>query len=176
MQVLKGALRQLAIVAAVCTTAGLLVSCGGPTIDLQKNLKVTNIATGWYDTGMVDGKHKLVPSIAFTLNNQAEGPLVSLQVNSVFRRVGETDEWGSAYQAVTGSEGLAAGATSKSLTLKSPLGYTGTEPPAQMLQNHLFVDAQVTVFAKYGSSQWTKLGDFPIKRVLLNEATTGSTR
>jgi hypothetical protein len=170
MQAWKRAMGQLAVVAVA---AGLLVSCGGPSVDLQKNLKVTNVTTGWYDTGVVDGKHKLVPSIAFTLNNQAEGPLVSLQVNSVFRRVGETDEWGSAYQAVTGSEGLAAGATSKSLTLKSPLGYTGTEPPVQMLQNHLFVDAQVTVFAKYGSSQWTKLGDFPVKRVLLN-STEGS--
>lgn len=154
--------------AGVLALLALSTACGGPSIDLQKNLKVTDITTGWYDTGIVDGKHKLVPSIAFKLHNAASDPLVSLQVNCVFRRVGETDEWGTAYHGVTGSQGLAPDATSAELTLRSPLGYTGTEPPATMLQNHLFVDAQVTVFGKYGSSQWTKVAEIPIKRVLLN--------
>jgi hypothetical protein len=164
--------RRVGLVLGAAAITGLLAACGGPSIDLQKTLKVTDVSSGWYDTGIVEGKHKLVPSITFKLDNQASAPLVSLQVNSVFRRVGETDEWGNAYKGVAGSDGLAAGATTNALTLQSPLGYTGTEAPSLMLQNHLFVDAQVTIFAKYGSSQWTKIGDFPIKRALLN-GTTG---
>jgi hypothetical protein len=155
----------------LCAAVGLMAlasaSCAGPTVDLQKSLKVNGVITGWHNDGVVDGKNKLVPSISFTLTNHADAALGSLQVNAVYRRVGETAEWGTAFDSIAGSGGLAAGATSPSVTLQSPLGYTGTEPPTQMLQNHLFVDAQVTLFAKYGSSQWTKLGEYPIKRGLL---------
>jgi len=38
-----------------------------------------------------------------------------------------------------------------------------------MLHNHLFVDAKVDLFAKYGSAQWTKIGDFTVERRLLTK-------
>ncbi|HVB37493.1 MAG TPA: hypothetical protein VND92_03110 [Vicinamibacterales bacterium] len=155
----------LGCVAALIASAA--VSCGGTPIDLQKNLKVNSVTTGWYNDGVVDGKNKLVPSLSFTITNQSNASLGSLQVNAVYKRVGETEEWGTAFSSVAGADGLAAGVTTPTLALHSPLGYTGTEPPEQMLQNHLFVDAQVTLFAKYGSGQWTKLAEFPVKRVLL---------
>jgi hypothetical protein len=69
---------------------------------------------------------------------------------------------------VTGSEGLAPGAETKPLTVKSNLGYTGSDQTRQeMLQNKAFVDATVQVFAKYGSVQWVKKGEYPIERRLL---------
>ncbi len=160
-------IRTLVLGSAAGLIALTAVSCGGTPVDLQKNLKVGNVTTGWYNDGVVDGKNKLVPGIAFTLTNQADVPLGSLQVNAVYKRVGETEEWGTAFNSVGGSDGLKSGVTTPPVALHSPLGYTGTEQPEQMLQNHLFVDAQVTLFAKYGSAQWTKLGEFPVKRVLL---------
>jgi hypothetical protein len=36
-----------------------------------------------------------------------------------------------------------------------------------MLQNSHFVDAKVELFAKYGSTQWTRLGSYPITRQLI---------
>jgi len=36
-----------------------------------------------------------------------------------------------------------------------------------MLQNSHFVDAKVDLFAKYVSTQWTRLGSYPISRQLL---------
>jgi hypothetical protein len=53
------------------------------------------------------------------------------------------------------------------LTLKSPLGYKGTDPRETLLSNSQFVDATVDLFAKYGSVQWTKVGQFPITRRLI---------
>ena len=38
---------------------------------------------------------------------------------------------------------------------------------AQMLANKQFVDARAQVFAKYGSTQWTLLGEFPVERQLI---------
>jgi hypothetical protein len=67
---------------------------------------------------------------------------------------------------VTGSEGLGAGQSTNQLTVASALGYTGTESRLELLQNRSFVDAKVEVFAKYGSSQWTRLGEYPIERQL----------
>ena len=118
----------------------------------------------------MNGQNKLVPTIIFTLKNLSEQKLVTLQINAIFRRVNENDEWGSAFMTITGSEGLAPGATTPLLTAKSQLGYTGTEQSRQeMLQNSHFVDAKVELFAKYGSTQWARVGTYVIKRQLLTK-------
>ena len=45
------------------------------------------------------------------------------------------------------------------LTIRSPLGYTGSDQSRQeMLANSHFVDAKVEILAKYGATQWKKLG------------------
>ena len=38
-----------------------------------------------------------------------------------------------------------------------------------MLQNSHFVDAKVELFAKYGSEQWKRIGEYPIARRLLTK-------
>lgn len=151
----------------VALLLGGLASTGcSPTVDLTKNLAVTEVVSGWHDAGVVDGKNKLVPSIGFKLKNNSDQNLSSLQVNALFRRVNEPDEWGSGYVKVTGSEGLPAGETTKPLVINSQLGYTGAEARADLLKHSAFVDAKVEIFAKYGSTQWAKLGEFPITRQL----------
>jgi hypothetical protein len=147
----------------------LVAACSfgcGPTVDLSTALQLSDVSTGWHDAGVVEGKNKLVPSVTFKLKNASDQSLTSLQVNALFRRVTETDEWGSGYLKVTGSEGLGAGQSTDVLTVNSQLGYTGTETRLELLQNRSFVDAKVELFAKYGSTQWTRLGEFPIARQL----------
>jgi hypothetical protein len=95
---------------------------------------------------------------------------VTLQINALFRRVTENTEWGSGFVTVVGSQGLAPGATTDPVTIKSQLGYTGSEQSRQeMLQNTHFVDAKVELFGKYGSTQWVLLGTYPITRQLLTK-------
>ena len=142
--------------------------CGGPTVDLTKGLQIQDVSTGWFDAGIVNGQTKLVPSISFTLKNVSNQRLPVLQINALFRRVAEKDEWGSGFLTVAGSEGLAPGATTRNLTIKSYLGYTGSEQSRQeMLQNSHFVDAKIELAAKYGSIQWVRIGDFAITRRLI---------
>jgi hypothetical protein len=144
-----------------------LSGCGGPAVDLSQGLQVVDLASGWFDLGVVDGKNKLVPSISFKLKNVSEQTLSVLQVNAVFRRVGDPVEWGDGFRPVVGSEGLAPGATSNPVSVDSQRGYTGSEARAEMLKNSQFVDAEVDLFAKYGSTQWKAIGKFPITRQLL---------
>ena len=155
---------RLLILLAVLTSA----ACG-PTVDLTKGLQILDVATGWYDAGLVDGQNKLVPVVSFKLKNVSGQRLVTLQVNALFRRVAEKDEWGSGFMTAAGSEGLAPGATTPTLTVKSQLGYKGTEPRQEMLRNAHFVDAKVELSAKYGSTQWVRIGDYPIKRELITQ-------
>jgi len=79
----------------------------------------------------------------------------------------ETDEWGSDFKQVAGSEGFPGGHTSPEVTLRSQLGYTGTDPRQQMLENKSFIDAKAELFVKYGSTQWTRVGEYPVKRQLI---------
>jgi hypothetical protein len=142
-------------------------ACGKP-IDLTKGLLVQSVASGWFDAGVVDGQNKLVPSISFTLKNVSDQTLTTLQVNALFHRVSEPkNEWGAGFLTVAGSAGLAPGAETPTLTVKSTLGYKGTDPREKLLTNSQFVDATVDLFVKYGPTQWTKIGQFPITRRLI---------
>ena len=159
-----GAMRAILRVALVLALAG---SACSPTIDLKSTLQVQDVSTGWADLGLVNGQNKIVPSITFTLKNSGSQSIGTLQANVIFRRKGEDDEWGAGFLRIAGSEGLAGGASTKSLTVNSTLGYTSTETRAQMLANKAFIDARAQVFAKYGSTQWTLLGEFPVERQLI---------
>jgi len=150
--------------------AVLLCTGCGPTVDLTKGLAVTITNSGWYDLGIVNGQTKLVPMVTFTLRNTSDQKLVTLQINALFRRISENTEWGSGFMTVVGSQGLAPGAVTEPVTIKSQLGYTGSEQSRQeMLQNKLFVDAKVELFGKYGSTQWVLLGSYPITRQLVTK-------
>jgi hypothetical protein len=154
--------------AVLVASAVSLAGCAKP-IDLTAGLQVEVVSSGWLDIGMQGGQNKLVPSVTFTLKNVSAEPLPVLQANVLFRRANEDTEWGSAFVTVSDSEGLAPGATSKALLVNSQLGYTGSEPRQQMLGNSQFVDAKVQVFAKYASTQWVKVGEYPVTRRLISQ-------
>ena len=144
-----------------------LIGCG-PTIDLSQGLEVLDVSSGWRHAGVVDGKNKIVPSLLLTLRNVSEESLVALQLNVLFRRVTELDtEWGSSFMTASPPGGLPAGAETEEIVAISDLGYTGTEPRAQILENRLFIDTTARVFAKYSSQAWTLIGEFPVERRLI---------
>jgi hypothetical protein len=148
--------------------AALLVSSCGRNFDVEKVVKITDVHTGWYDAGIQEGKNKLVPSISFKLENLSDDAVDSVQVNAIFRRVGEPEAWGEHFATAIDRDGLAAHQTTPGyVVLRSNLGYTGTESRLQMLQNTQFVDAKVELAAKYGGTQWKRLGQYPIQRQLI---------
>src|SRR4029453_7863021 len=146
------------------------LSACNPGVDPTTVLEAQDIITGWYDAGLVEGHmNKLVPSISLKLRNKSGAPVRSVQINAIFKRVGETEMWGEHYGWAVQRDPLAPGATTKDLVLRSGLGYTGEEPRMQMLQNKQFVDARVEIFLRQGSRVWAKLAEFPIARQLLTQ-------
>ena len=149
-------------------TATVLAGCGARDVD--KDLKITDVRSGWFDAGIVEGaKNKLVPSISFKIQNVSAEDIATVQINAVFRRVGETAAWGEHYVSGVDSNGLTAGATGNPIVLRSTLGYTGEQPRLQTRQNKQFVDARVEIFGKHRSKPWVKMAEFQIDRQLLSE-------
>jgi len=142
------------------------IACG-PNVDLTSGLVVESVSTGWADAGHIDGHNRIVPSLSFKLRNITDRKLRTLQVNALFRRVSEDQEWGSGFLTATGADGLAPGAETPTITVKSSLGYTGTDRNLELLKNSRFVDARVELFAKNGSATWTRIGEFLVSRQLL---------
>jgi hypothetical protein len=153
---------------ALLLTAALLSGC--QSIDVENAVTVTDVQTGWYDAGIVEGqKNKLVPSISLRLQNVTGDEIDSVQLNAIFRRVGEQEAWGEHYVMAINRDGLAPSAKTEPIVLRSNLGYTGTQSRLHMLQNREFVDAKVEIYGKSGSRTWVKLGEHQIARQLLTE-------
>jgi hypothetical protein len=160
---------RLISLAGVVLAAALSVSCGASEAAVAA-LEPIDVVTGWYDDGIVEGqKNKLVPSVTLKLRNKSDQSVRSIQINAIFRRVGEQEMWGEYFGWAIRGEPLAAGATTNQLVMRSMLGYTGEQPRMQMLQNTNFVDAKVEIYLKQGSRVWAKLAEYPIQRQLLTQ-------
>jgi hypothetical protein len=154
----------------VSLLGALALSACGPTVDLTKGLEVLDVSTGWKDVGIqADGNNKLVPALSFKLKNISDQPLRTLRVNAVFKQVGTDEEFGAEYVVVsqTQADALVPGAESRTITVKSTLGYTGVDSRADLLKHSGFVDRHAVLSVKNGSVQWIPIGDYPIERRLL---------
>ena len=160
-------LRIACALAVILLPALMLAGCSSPNIDVAATIKVGNLTTGWFDAGVTPAGNKLVPSASFTVTNAGAAAIDALQVFSVFRYVGETEELGSSLVILHGADALGPNATSKPLTVRGIWGFTGQQPRAQMLMHREFKDARVEIFAKYGSGQFIKLTEVKVQRQLL---------
>ncbi len=155
----------------ICLALVVLAAIAGAAcskrMDPVATLEPIDVVTGWFDAGIVEGKNKLVPSVTLKLRNKAAEPIRSVQINAIFRRVGETEMWGEHFGWAVERDGLAPGATTEELVMQSALGYTGDQPRLVMLQNSQFVDAKVELFVRQGPQSWAKLAEYPIQRQLL---------
>jgi hypothetical protein len=153
--------------ALLCLAALALLNGCARSRDVQKDLKLVDVRTGWYDAGIVQGQNKLVPSISLKIQNVSSEDISNVQVNAIFRRIGEQEAWGEHFVRAIDSSGLKAGATGGDIVLRSTLGYTSDAARADMLKNSQFVDARVEIFGKHGSRTWAKMGEYPVDRKLL---------
>ncbi len=150
----------LSLAAAACTTR-----------DVQKDLDIVDIRTGWYDLGVVEGgKNKIVPSISMKLKNVSDTPISGVQLDAVFRNVNEEQIIDEHFvPGIASNASLEPGGTTALIVLRAKWGYTGDESRVQMLQNSKFVDARVTILGRHGRSNWLTMREVPIDRQLLVE-------
>jgi hypothetical protein len=152
---------------AWCALAFSLFCCALPAcraaVDLKQFVQVVDVAGGWFDAGIVDGKNKLVPSLTFRMKNNAEADISSLSLNVVFKADQENvDDVFVQRVEFKGDE-------TEPITVRARYGYTADPPQsrAEMLQNSQFRDMEAQIFAKQSSSQWVELHRLKIPRQLL---------
>ena len=160
-------MRKPTLLISLSLAAALAATSACRSRDVEADLRITDVDTGWYDAGIVDGQNKLVPSVSFRIHNVSQEPIDSVQIMAVFRRVNEAEAWGDRLVRGIGDEGLPPGETGKPLVVRSERGYTGSEARAQMLKNSQFIDAKVELLGKHGSRTWVKMGEYAIDRELI---------
>jgi hypothetical protein len=141
----------------------LTISCSSP-VDVKQSVQVTDVSSGWFDAGIVDGANKLVPSVTFRLRDSS-GDVSRLAMNIIFKFAdnGETHE--EIFKQRVDFEG---GQTAL-LTFRAQVGFTGTPPQsrADMLKNSFFRDMDAVVLVRQQSAQWVELHQGRIERQLL---------
>ena len=156
-----------AVLAAGLVTAAPFTSACGRPVDLTKALQITEITNGWFDAGIVDGKNKLVPSVTFRLKNVSDDRIGSVQINAMFLRLPDNEEWDAMLTQGVSRDGLAAGASTAPITVRGKMGFTGPQPRAEMMRHRSFQDVNVRIFGKHGAQQWVRLAEYRIGRQLL---------
>ena len=145
-----------------------VVSCSGPALDMPASVRLTQVSSGWFDAGTDSlGRNKLVPSVSFRIENSIDDTIRYLQLNGVFRRQGEEEDWGTAYVRAFGTDGLEAGRSTEVFRLQSGRGYTGEQEWSEMLAHRDFVDVDMELFVKHRGNQWVRLDSVSIERQLL---------
>ena len=147
----------------------VLLAASGCTrqVDIKQTFKVTDLAGGYYDAGVVDGKNKLVPTVSFRVEKNTSDEIRPLSVNVLFKQVkgGTDEEWDDVFLQRVDFEGNRTAV----LTLRPTAGVTGDPPQsrADMLKNSYFIDIRAVIFAKQSSSNWVELARFDIPRQIL---------
>ena len=155
----------------------LPAACSKP-VDLKQALQVTDLAGGYWDAGVVDGRNKIVPSITFRIRKSTEDSLRPLSVNIVFKQlpkagvpVAPGDPAENDFDEVFKQSVPFTGNQTDLMTVRATAGYTGDPPQsrADMLKHSLFKDMRVHVFAKHSSSQWVEIAQFDLPRQILTQ-------
>jgi hypothetical protein len=158
------ALTALATVAALSTVS----ACGG-SVDVKQSFQVADLAGGWFDAGIENGKNKLVPTVSFRVRKNIDREVRPLSLNIHFKRLTQQgeEEWEEVFLQrveVTGNQ-------TDALTVRPRVGYTGDPPQSrsEMLQNSYFVDVRAVIFARQSSSNWVELARYDIPRLLVTQ-------
>lgn len=160
--------RPLAFVVLAAVTAGA-ASCGR-SVDLATTFNITNVLTGYYDAGVVNGLNKLVPSISFRLKNVGPVPVSEVNIVAAFWVVGDDGPLQDYDLPGIGREAVASGAESPDILIRSEIGYTLEQPRAELFTHSMFRDGTVKLFAKRGG-KIVPLGEFKIDRRIIPHLT-----
>ena len=137
---------------------------GSAHIDLATSVRVEDVSGGWFVTTAGDGRTRLLPTVSFQLRNVSTEPLASVQVNVIFRRVGDQEVWSDVVRYAISARALASGIATAPIVAQAPIGYTGDDGTSSLLSHAQFVDSAVSIYARHGAEPWTYLGEYPLPR------------
>lgn len=155
------------------TLGCLLVSAAAcHRVDLATAVEITDVFTGWYDSGIKDGKNYLVPSITFQLKNKTPDKIRGVQVTVSFWRDGDDGEWESVLVGGVGGMQVPGGGSTDPITVRANVGHTLEAPRSELFSHSMFKDTTARIFAKqFGGI--VKLGEFKLDRRIIPHASSG---
>lgn len=150
----------------VAACALWLAACSQP-VDLKTALQVSDVTTGWFDAGIVDGKNKLVPTITFRLRNLSGGSVPYVSLNLIFRYADN----GETHEEVFKQRLPIENAQTDLITIRSQTGHVGEAPQSrqEMLQNSYFRDMDAVILVRQSASQWVELHRVRVERQLVTQ-------
>ncbi|HEY7513465.1 MAG TPA: hypothetical protein VIC87_03260 [Vicinamibacteria bacterium] len=135
------------------------------THDPKEELEVKDVETYWVVDSPKGATQYISPAVRFRLRNKGAEPIRSVQATANFKRVGEQENWGSAWEQVTQAGKPLAPGHEALVVLRSDGRYTSTtDAPESMFAHELFKDARVEVFVRIGSSNWVRMTEAAIER------------
>ena len=148
----------------VAACALVLAACSQPA-DLKTSLQVTDVSTGWFDAGIVDGKNKLVPSITFRLKNASDAEIPYVSLNLIFRLADN----GETHEEVFKQRLPLENKQTELITIRSQTGHTGDPPQTrqQILEHSGFRDMDAVIMVRQSASQWVELHRIRVERQLV---------
>lgn len=163
------------ILAPALILAVLTAGCSKP-LDLKQVLQVTDMSGGYHDVGIVDGRNKVVPRVAFRIKKSTEDSIRPLSLNVVFKQLPkpgvavapgspEESDWNEVFVQNVPFDGN----QTAPVVIETKAGYTGDPPQsrADILKHSQFQDVRVHIFAKHSASQWVEIASFDIPRQVL---------
>lgn len=146
-------------------------------VDLKTALEIQELSSGYHDAGITDaGLNKLVPSVTFRIKNISAEPISSVDMVIFF--------WGVEYEQpkeldeviikAIGSEGLAPGAMTEPIVVRSKQGFSLEQPRAELFNHGQFRDTTAKLFMKRGG-KIVPFGEHTTERRLLLAAPTETT-
>jgi hypothetical protein len=157
-----------ALRACVLPLTLMLAACETP--DPLQELELLDLETYWVVGTPRGGTQYLMPAARFRLRHQGTQEHRSVQATAAFRREGEEKTWGSAWERVNPQGEMFAPGEVRDVLLVSDARYTSNGPIEGMLEHEEFVDANVDIFVRVGSSQWTRFAKLPVARRLGSES------
>jgi len=136
-------------------------SCTPP--NLSQALAVTDVLSGWYDNGLKEGMNHLVPSITFRLKNQSTQEIYGVQLTVAFWVEGKDGELDSMQVTGIGGTPVPPGQSTEPLTVRASVGYTLSQPRAELFTHGDFMDWTVKMFARSGGRIYG-IGEFKVDR------------
>jgi hypothetical protein len=147
-----------------------------PHVDLASTVRVEDVSGGWLETETGMGRTRLLPTVTFQLRNVSAAPLSSVQVNVLFRRMGDNTAWSDVYRLAVSRTALESGTSTAPIVVQAPVGYTGDEAAARLFAHSAFIDAAVAIYARHGSEGWTYMGEYPLPRNIIARRVESMTR
>ena len=155
-------LRPPAVLRLAVVLAAALAGCRSH--DPKTELEITELETYWILDAPKGGTQYMAPAIRFRVKNRSPEPIRSIQATANFRRVGEEENWGSAWEQVTPASKPLEPGKDVVVVLRSDGRYTSPGTAESMFAHKLFKGARSEIFLRAGSSGWVKMGEAPIER------------